>query len=311
MDRYSEPGRRRLKHLPRRPLTRFAPSPTGYLHLGHVANAIHVWGIAQALGGRVLLRLEDHDQGRCRAEYAAAILEDLEWLGLEPDLGTPGELRAGASRYRQSDSCAAYEAALQRLAAGFRVYACGCSRRDIAGDGDVLDQESRYPGRCRERGLTRQRGRGTRVVLDPGVERFTDALLGEQEQDPSLQCGDLLVQDRLGNWTYQFAVTVDDMEQEVDLVIRGQDLLSSTGRQIRLARMLGRKKAPAFVHHTLIRHPSGAKLSKANRDTGVRELRTAGIGPAAVLGHAAHLTDLLDSPRDLPPHGLAALFDGI
>lgn len=311
MDRYSEPSGRRLKPLPRRPLTRFAPSPTGYLHLGHVANAVHVWGIARALGGRVLLRLEDHDQGRCRPEYAAAILEDLEWLGLEPDLGTPGELRAGASRYRQSDNYAAYEAALQRLAGGFLVYACECTRRDIAGDGDVLEQEPRYPGRCRERGLNRQRGRGTRVAFDPGVERFTDMLLGEQEQDPSLQCGDLLLQDRLGNWTYQFAVTVDDMEQGVDLVIRGQDLLNSTGRQIRLARMLGRKDGPVFLHHRLIRHPSGAKLSKANRDTGIRQLRTAGIGPAAVLGQAAHLTGLVDSPRDLPPSGLAALFDGI
>jgi glutamyl-Q tRNA(Asp) synthetase len=276
-----------------------------------VANAIHVWGIARALGGRVLLRLEDHDRGRCRPEYAAAILEDLEWLGLEPDLGTPQELRSGASRYRQSDSNAAYEAALQRLSAGFQVYACDCSRRDIARDGDGFDQEVRYPGRCRDCGLTRQKGRGIRVALEPGVELFTDGILGEQQQDPSLQCGDLLLLDRMGNWTYQFAVTVDDMEQEVDLVIRGQDLLGSTGRQIRLARMLGRKDAPAFMHHRLIRHRSGAKLSKANRDTGIRELRAAGIGPAAVLGHAAHLTNLLDSPRDLQPHELVVLFEGI
>jgi glutamyl-tRNA synthetase/glutamyl-Q tRNA(Asp) synthetase len=276
-----------------------------------VANAIHVWGIARALGGRVLLRLEDHDRGRCRPEYATAILDDLEWLGLEPDLGTYEELRSGASRYRQSDSHSAYEAALGRLATSFQVYACECSRRDIAGSSDEVDQEARYPGRCRERGLAPKPGRGTRVTLDSGVERFTDGILGEQEQDPSQQCGDLLVQDRLGNWTYQFAVTVDDMEQAVDLVIRGQDLLSSTGRQIRLARMLGRKEPPVFMHHRLIRHPSGAKLSKANRDTGIREFRAAGVAPAAVLGLAAHLTELLDSPRDLPSHELAGLFEGI
>src|SRR5690242_19934763 len=103
--------------LPPRPLTRFAPAPTGYLHLGHVVNAIHVWGIARALGGRVLLRLEDHDRTRCRPEYERAILEDLDWLGLEPDVGTPAELRAGPSPYRQSDSGAAYAEALGRLRA--------------------------------------------------------------------------------------------------------------------------------------------------------------------------------------------------
>ena len=232
MERGAEPGGRRLNSLPRQPLTRFAPSPTGYLHLGHVANAIHVWGIARALGGRVLLRLEDHDRGRCRPEYSAAILEDLEWLGLEPDLGTPRELSAAPSRYRQSDRDAAYEAALQRLADRSQVYYCDCSRRDIAGEGDVVDQETRYPGRCRGRGLIPEPGRGIRVATEPGVERFMDGLLGEQEQDPSRQCGDLLLKDRTGNWTYQFAVVVDDWEQQVDLVIRGADLLGSTGRQI-------------------------------------------------------------------------------
>src|SRR3954471_16483358 len=89
--------------LPARPLTRFAPSPTGYLHLGHVANAVWVWGLARALGGRVLLRIEDHDRGRCRPAYEAALLDDLAWLGLEPDLGRPAELGAAPSGYRQSD----------------------------------------------------------------------------------------------------------------------------------------------------------------------------------------------------------------
>jgi glutamyl/glutaminyl-tRNA synthetase len=122
-----------------------------------------------------------------------------------------------------------------------------------------------------------------------------------------MQCGDLLLKAGTGDWTYQFAVTVDDFDQEVDLVIRGQDLLSSTGRQIRLARMLGRVEPPVFVHHPLIRHPSGAKLSKANRDTGIRELRRAGANAPAVLGQAAFLTGLLDRPRDIVPDELASL----
>jgi glutamyl-tRNA synthetase/glutamyl-Q tRNA(Asp) synthetase len=140
------------------------------------------------------------------------------------------------------------------------------------------------------------------------VECFNDAIMGEQQQDPSLQCGDLLLRDRLGNWTYQFAVTVDDWEQHIDLVIRGEDLLGSTGRQIRLARMLGRVGAPAFAHHPLIRHDSGAKLSKSNRDSGVRDLRAQGLSPAAVLGRAAHLSGLIDSSRNLAPQELASLF---
>ncbi|HEU5304145.1 MAG TPA: glutamate--tRNA ligase family protein [Gemmatimonadales bacterium] len=296
--------------LPNRPLTRFAPSPTGYLHLGHVANAIYVWGIARALGGRVLLRLEDHDRGRCRPAYETSLLEDLLWLGLEPDLGTVSEFRRGPSPCRQSDRGVAYERALGRLAAAAPVYACDCSRKNIAGGSEAVDGETRYPGRCRDRGLSMGKNRGVRVALDAGVEQFTDGFLGEQEQDPSLQCGDLLLRDRLGNWTYQFAVTVDDFEQRVDLVIRGQDLLPSTGRQIRLARMLGRPRPPVFVHHPLIRHPSGAKLSKANHDTGIRDLRQAGVTAATVLGRAAHLTGLLEQPRELEPRDLPELFIG-
>jgi glutamyl-Q tRNA(Asp) synthetase len=273
-----------------------------------VANAIHVWGIAQAWNGRVLLRLEDHDRGRWRPEYEAAILEDLEWLGLEPDVGLPGEFRTGRSPFRQSDNDPRYESALHQLGGKFTVYACDCSRKDVAGETDVPDQETPYSGRCRDRNLAPQEGRGIRVTMDPGSEQFTDMLLGDQRQDPRAQCGDMLLKDRLGNWTYQFAVTVDDLEQNVDLVIRGQDLLASTGRQIRLARMLGRSTPPAYMHHPLIRHGSGAKLSKSNRDTGVRDLRAAGMSPGHVLGQAAHLTGLTDVARELSAEDLGSLF---
>lgn len=256
----------------------------------------------------MLLRVEDHDRGRCRPEYESALLEDLEWLGLEPDLGTPDTLRRGASPFRQRDRSPEYEGALTRLSSAASVYACACSRKDFESDSDAPEQETRYPGRCRTRGLAMGPGRGIRVALDPGVEHFTDVLLGEQQQDPSTQCGDLLVRDRTGNWTYHFAVTVDDLEQEIDLVIRGMDLLSSTGRQIRLSRLLGRARPPVFVHHPLIRHPTGAKLSKANRDTGIRDLRRAGATPASVLGQAAHLSGLLPERRDLRPDELPQLF---
>ncbi len=296
--------------LPPRPLVRFAPSPTGYLHLGHVANAVWVWGIAQALAGRVLLRLEDHDRGRCRPEYETALLEDLEWLGLLPDLGTLAEFRAGASPFRQSDNDVAYRDSLSRLSARNDVFACDCSRRELALEGgDAPDVETRYAGRCRSRGLAAGPGRGIRLRIEPGAERFLDGCLGPQSQAPSEQCGDLLLRDRLGNWTYQFAVVVDDLRHGVDLVIRGEDLLSSTGRQIRLGRLLGRSVPPVFMHHPLIRKASGEKLSKAAGDTGVRELRAAGMTSRAMLGQVAHLIGLQAEARDLASEALAGLFE--
>lgn len=261
------------------PRTRFAPAPTGYLHLGHVANALFVWGAAQARDAEVILRIEDHDRLRCRPEYEAALLEDLDWLGFRPDSSSGPPLR-------QSDHSERYAAAVHRLRlAGHQVYACDCSRRDMAAEaGDVPDRETPYPGRCRERGLTAGPGLGLRVRLAPGEECFTDLALGPQGQDPSRQCGDLLLRDRVGHWTYQFAVVADDLLQGIDLVVRGADLLASTGRQIRLARMLGRAEPPAFLHHPLILKPGGEKLSKASGDTAVRDLRLRGSTPQELFG---------------------------
>ena len=118
--------------------------------------------------------------------------------------------------------------------------------------------------------------------MDPGVETFVDGILGARDQDPSKQCGDVLIRDRLGNWTYQLAATVDDFRQGIDLVIRGEDLLPSTGRQIRLARLLGRERPAAFRHHPLIMKSADQKLSKSDGDTGIRELRARGWTPEQV-----------------------------
>jgi glutamyl-tRNA synthetase/glutamyl-Q tRNA(Asp) synthetase len=125
---------------------------------------------------------------------------------------------------------------------------------------------------------------------------------------PAEQCGDILLRDRDGHWTYQFAVTVDDMNQGVDLVIRGEDLLPSTGRQLALARMLGRPLPPRFLHHPLIVKPGGEKLSKASGDTGVRELRRAGVSAAEVIGRAAFAAGLIGSPRPISAREVAGLF---
>jgi glutamyl-tRNA synthetase/glutamyl-Q tRNA(Asp) synthetase len=295
--------------LPARPLTRFAPSPTGALHLGHVVNAIYVWGVARALGGRVLLRFEDHDRARSREAFERAALDDLEWLGLEPDIGLPSEFRAGASPFRQSDSDAAYAGALARLRHDGRVYACGCSRKAIAAVAGAAPMvETPYPGTCRERNLAEGPGRGLRVRLEPGEEPFEDARLGTMVQSPAAQCGDLLARDRHGYWTYQFAVVVDDLRHGVDLVVRGVDLLASTGRQIQLARLLGRARPPVFLHHGLILKADGQKLSKSSGDTGVADLRARGHSAAEVIGLAAHAAGLTAGPRAVPSSDLVHLF---
>ena len=273
-------------------ITRFAPAPTGHLHLGHVVNALHVWGAARDRDGRVLLRIEDHDRQRSKRDYELAILEDLAWLGFAPD-GPP---------IRQSDRDAIYRKALQPLIDRELVYGCTCSRAEISqgsgsrdqgsgiGDQGSGRQEIRYPNTCREKEIPLTDGVGWRVHMDPGVERFFDELLGPQEQDPSLQCGDLLVRDRLDNWTYQFAVTVDDHLQGITDVIRGVDLLPSTGRQLRLARLLGRTTPPRFWHHALVMKSPDQKLSKSDGDTGIRDLRAAGWTAEQVLAKARALS---------------------
>ncbi len=223
---------------PQQPLvTRYAPSPTGRLHLGHAAHILYVWGLADLLGARVLLRIEDHDRQRCRAEYEAAILEDLDWLGFEP-------ANTMTADYRQSDSDAVYREALDRLRRGQNVYRCVCTRKDLAACCAASETGERiYAGRCRAANHPGNVPHGLRLEWGGGEESFEDGFLGPRSQDPARQCGDLLLKDRHGQWTYQFAVTVDDMRHGVNLIVRGEDLLDSTGRQIRLARLLGRAGA--------------------------------------------------------------------
>ncbi|HET8784188.1 MAG TPA: glutamate--tRNA ligase family protein [Candidatus Limnocylindrales bacterium] len=262
-------------------LTRFAPAPTGYLHLGHVANAVWTWGLAERAGARVLLRIEDHDRQRCRPGYDVALLEDLDWLGFRPDLGPV--------RQTDRDALAAYDAALARLRRGGLVYGCDCTRSMFAAWAKERGQAwsgPGCPGGCRRRGVA---GPVLRVALGDGSETWEDRLAGPCRADVA-PSGDLPVRDRHGNWTYGFCVVVDDLRHEVDLVIRGEDLLDATAGQIRLARVLGRPTPPAFAHHPLIRRPDGRKLSKSAGDTAVRELRAAGRSPAEVIAMAAAAT---------------------
>lgn len=272
--------------------TRFAPAPTGFLHLGHVVNAIFVWGLARAAHGVVVLRIEDHDRQRSRPQFDKQLLEDVAWLGFEPDEGTD---RDGDPRLRQSDRDTHYLAALEPLIAAGQVYGCRCSRAEVVAAGGAT---GRYPGTCRHRELPLTDRVGWRVRLDPEAVAFDDLLLGAQQQSCDQHGGDVLVRDRYGNWTYQWAVVVDDLLQGITLVVRGLDLLPSTGRQIGLARLIGRDRPPVFAHHALVMKSSNQKLSKSDRDTGVCDLRAAGWTPAQVIGHAAWRAAL--QPTDTP-----------
>jgi glutamyl/glutaminyl-tRNA synthetase len=277
-------------------LTRFAPAPTGYLHLGHVANALAVWGEARAQGGRVLLRVEDHDRERCRPDYEAALLDDLDWLGFVPDIYPTYTFRAGRCESRQSDRTAIYDATAAQLRDQGLVYSCRCSRRQTRDSGlGTLDSgpETPYPGTCRDLGLPFEGDVSWRVRLPADTITYVDQWCGAQSQTPASQCGDLAIRDRRGNWTYQFVATVDDNLQGMTHVIRGRDLLSSTGRQILLARLLGRPTPATFAHHGLIMKSATQKLSKSDGDTGVRDLRAAGWTPDQVRAAARHVTPVI------------------
>jgi glutamyl/glutaminyl-tRNA synthetase len=295
------------------PVTRFAPAPTGDLHLGHVVNAIYVWGLARALDGRVILRIEDHDRQRSRPEFEHGLLDDLDWLGFEPDVFPTASYRLTMCEGRQSERSEIYRRALDPLIASSVVYGCDCSRARLAADMPQLavddgSTERPYPGTCRDKGIALADGIGWRLRFDDGVETFEDGLTGPQSQNPSAQCGDLLLRDRLGNWTYQCVAAIDDYVQGVTLVVRGQDLLPSTGRQIRLARLAGRTEPAVFVHHPLVMKSAAQKLSKSDGDSGIRDLRREGWTPADVIGYAAHLGGLLPERRAIDANDVASIF---
>ena len=276
-----------LKGAPLR--TRFAPSPTGYLHQGHLVNMIYVWGIAQAMGGRVVLRMEDHDRNRCKPIFEQAILEVMDWLGFEPDVAPRAAFEAGSSDYRQRDSGHHYAQALASLQAQGLAYACTCSRKQVKARTGQLQGELYYDGHCRDAGLEALPGRSMRLRMADDVLDFQDMLAGAQRQRPQAEVGDFLLRDNKGNWTYQMAVVVDDMRHGINTIIRGLDILPSTGRQILLMRALGHESWPIYAHHGLILGEDGEKLSKSNRAPDLITLKENGEDPRALLASTLRL----------------------
>ena len=277
--------------------TRFAPSLTGYLHLGHVLHMIYVWGIARAKGGQVVSRIEDHDRSRSRPEYEQAILADMQWLGFVPDLGIMATDAPTPSPYRQSDCADYYTEVLDRLVDKGRVYGCECSRKEIHAAQKEGGRELCYSGTCADKKLPLE-GNTIRFRVPAGEIVFQDLALGECRQIPREQCGDFSLRDRAGQWTYQFCCVCDDIRQGIHLVVRGEDILSSTGRQIQLFKAL-EHPAPAYFHHPLVCDAHGEKLSKRQRSESISQLRESGISAREIIGRAAFSGGLLSTPSPL------------
>jgi glutamyl-tRNA synthetase len=278
---------------------RFAPSPTGDLHLGSAATALIAWLSARAAGGTLVLRVEDIDGPRIVAGSEARQLDDLRWLGLDWDEGP----------FRQSERTSRYEAALVALARRGLVYKCDCSRAEIARIASAPhagDEGSRYPGTCRALGMTERawkRPPAIRLAVPSGEVVVDDALAGVVRQDVAATVGDFVLRRGDGVWAYQLAVVVDDLAMSITEAVRGIDLLGSAPRQTLLATLLG-GVAPRFAHVPLVVASDGSRLAKRAPGMTLRDLRDGGAAPSDVL---ATLTRTLGLPAAATP---AALIDG-
>ena len=270
---------------------RFAPSPTGYLHEGHLLSSLYVWAAAKKWDLSIHLRIEDHDRGRARTEYIESIYDDLEWFGFRWD-----------SQSIQSERDTLYHKALKMLEKQGLVYPCYCSRKQLEEENPKSETgEIVYQGKCKALGMTADAPHNLRVIIPDKVITWHDMRLGDFSENPKLQCGDFPIRDREGQWTYQFAVCVDDIEEGITHIVRGEDIRSSTARQIALMRMLGRETPPLYLHHPLIVDPAGKKLSKRERAHSIRQDRDAGISPEILLGRVCHKAGLqgADTPLNL------------
>ena len=270
---------------------RFAPSPSGRIHLGNLLCCLLAWLSARQKGGKVVLRIEDLDTARCKRPYAEQMIEDLCWLGLTWDEG-PG-VGGPDGPYYQSERTALYEQALEKLERMGLVYPCYCTRAELhaASAPHRSDGQAVYPGTCRH--LTaaerekKTRAPATRLMVPDETWSFTDGHMGHYGENLLHECGDFLLRRSDGMFAYQLAVVVDDAAMGVTEVVRGSDLLSSTPRQLYLYDLLG-LKAPEFIHFPLLLAPDGRRLSKRDADAGLDVLRDH-CAPEEVLGKLAYL----------------------
>jgi glutamyl-tRNA synthetase len=281
---------------PHVPVGRLAPSPTGLLHLGHARTFLIAWWRARSVGGRILMRLEDLDGPRAKPEMAEAALRDLAWLGLDWD----------GPDYVQSTGLAEIETAAAQLAERGLAYACVCSRGDIRSAQSAPQRgeaEPRYPGTCRGKygSLSQAQSEtgkpaGLRLAVPEGSVTFVDEIAGARAYDVQASVGDFLIAKRDHAPAYQLAVVVDDARQGVTEVVRGEDLLESSARQILLQRALG-LAGVRYCHAPLVLDESGRRLAKRHDDLSLAELRAGGTDPRAVVAWAARSAGMKCEPR--------------
>lgn len=266
---------------------RIAPTPTGYLHLGHARTFLEAQKRTEEANGTLILRVENIDTDRCKGEYVDAVYEDLEWVGIRWDEGP--DVGGLYGSYLQSERMPAFKEALLKLKELGMVYPCSCSRKDLSltespvfsDDGEML-----YPNRCRHRSL--KEGDDPFSVnwrfRVPDSERvsFVDENLGELSYTSGIDFGDFLVWRRDGMPSYELAVVIDDIAMRITEVVRGKDLLVSTARQILLYRALD-ATIPGFYHCPLVVDETGKRLAKRDKAMGLRELRAHGANPHLLL----------------------------
>jgi glutamyl-tRNA synthetase len=275
--------------------TRFAPSPTGDLHLGGAWTALASWVLARRSAGLFVLRFEDIDRQRVVAGSQERIEDDLRWLGLTWDEGP----------FFQSQRGLLYEEAVSRLAAAGLVYPCDCSRAEVArvASAPHAGEEVVYPGHCRDRDPARamKRSPALRARVPSGSISYEDLVVGTVAQDLERAVGDFVLRRGDGVFSYQLATVVDDLAMRITHVVRGDDLLASTPRQIWLARALG-ARPPSYAHVPLVVASDGARLEKRTPGSRVSDLRAAGIAATRVVGELAQGLGL--APTNAPASAL-------
>ncbi len=299
------------------PRGRYAPSPTGRIHVGNARTALAAWLSARSRGGAFVWRLEDLDPPRVVPGMAEAQIEDLAWLGLDwdegPDVGGP------QAPYVQSQRYAFYEDALKRLAEEERLFPCRLSRKDLQALASAPHggEEAPYPASLRPSRLdpgwfdrlrnAERPGAALRFLVHDQPVPFTDRVYGPITERVDLAVGDFVLKRRDGLYAYQLAVVVDDLLMGIDDVVRGADLLASTARQIQLIEALG-GAPPAYAHVPLVVNAGGEKLSKRDGGWTLRSLRESGVRPEAVTGYLAFSLGLLERPEPCRPGDLIPIF---
>ena len=284
---------------------RFAPSPTGRMHAGNIYAALTAWLVAKSQGGTIVLRIEDLDRDRSKAEYISAVQRDFELLGLTWDYGP----------FFQHDRDAAYSEAFQVLERQGLVYPCFCTRADLhAASAPHRGEKFVYPGTCRNLSSEQVaaksllRAPAQRLRVPDAMYSFEDMVQGHYAQNLADDCGDFLIRRSDQAFAYQLAVVVDDAAQGVNSVVRGVDLLCSTPQQLYLQELLGLGH-PRYAHIPLLVAEKNRRLSKRDHDAGLEELLARFKAPEAIIGHIAGICGLAPTCDPATPEQLLETFD--